>query len=300
MSFWDKVLNFLNELFGSETDVVVPPPEPPPARVSYLSKGSKGPEVQALKVQLNKFGYHLDVNNDNFLIETESAVRDFQRKAGLRDDGVVGTDTTKALSRMPKLEEPVPTPAPVILGSSTFTKAKLAIFAENFCKQNFTRHSPEVHKIREPFAAKPLNFGFGDWAHCGATVFFEICSVLGRTMAPLFGTGYSWAYVEGIQKWAQSKGFYHDNDGIYVPKPGCLTIYDWTQKNINDIDKDVDDHVAVHLRKSGINYVAAEGNTSLNGVSGITAIKTRSPVTIQGWVEIPDGYEFPIENGKSA
>lgn len=61
-----------------------------------LKKGSRGQQVKELQERLNKFGYKLVVDGI-FGSKTDLAVRDFQRKHGLRVDGIVGPETRKAL-----------------------------------------------------------------------------------------------------------------------------------------------------------------------------------------------------------
>lgn len=65
--------------------------------IPTLRRGNEGDEVADLQMLLNsKYGYDLDVDGI-FGRATENAVKDFQRKHGLTDDGVVGPKTWKAL-----------------------------------------------------------------------------------------------------------------------------------------------------------------------------------------------------------
>ena len=62
---------------------------------SVLKKGSRGEAVQALQLDLNRFGYGLDADGV-FGDGTEGAVRHLQKSFGYTVDGMVG-DGTRAL-----------------------------------------------------------------------------------------------------------------------------------------------------------------------------------------------------------
>lgn len=76
------------------------PPAKPPEGGSYpnilLRRGSYNSHVGKVQKRLKDLGYTLAVDND-FGSGTERAVKAFQRKAGLDDDGVVGRWTWNAL-----------------------------------------------------------------------------------------------------------------------------------------------------------------------------------------------------------
>lgn len=61
-----------------------------------LRRGSRNDDVEALQRQLSRAGYRIGIDGD-FGPGTEAAVRDFQAKAGLDADGVVGPATWRAL-----------------------------------------------------------------------------------------------------------------------------------------------------------------------------------------------------------
>ncbi len=58
----------------------------------------KGGAVERLQSWLNELGYSLNVDHD-FGPATETAVKDFQSKKGLKADGIVGRNTWKALAQ---------------------------------------------------------------------------------------------------------------------------------------------------------------------------------------------------------
>jgi nucleoid-associated protein YgaU len=62
-----------------------------------LKKGSKGEAVKGLQNALRVRSHHVGIDGI-FGPATEAAVRQFQRDAGLAEDGIVGPDTWGALS----------------------------------------------------------------------------------------------------------------------------------------------------------------------------------------------------------
>lgn len=62
-----------------------------------LKRGSTGTDVKTLQALLNGWGYQLDVDG-NFGAKTETAVRSFQQRMGLKSDGIVGDQTWAALT----------------------------------------------------------------------------------------------------------------------------------------------------------------------------------------------------------
>ena len=63
---------------------------------STIKKGSSGGDVSTLQSLLNQNGYSLNVDGI-FGSKTQSAVKDYQRNAGLTVDGIVGNNTWSAL-----------------------------------------------------------------------------------------------------------------------------------------------------------------------------------------------------------
>lgn len=77
------------------------PTATPPATLPQdvvLRRGDEGPEVSQVQAVLVELGY-LEGNVDGkFGPDTQQAVRDFQKSAGLAEDGIVGPATLAALS----------------------------------------------------------------------------------------------------------------------------------------------------------------------------------------------------------
>ncbi len=171
-----------------------------------------------------------------------------------------------------------------------FTRKRLADIAEREAKKHLVwKPGSEADKFKKKFW--PV-FGKGKWSWCAATVTW-CCEEAGLPMPIKCPSkfGYTFGLVEGWQQWAIEKGFYYDNDGKFEPERGDITCFDWSQTDINQPDTDFENHIGVFLgfsvAKGAKRYLVAEGNTSNQ-----TNIKERSPVNVQGFVRIPDGYSF--------
>lgn len=62
-----------------------------------LRTGSKGDSVKALQILLNGYGYTCGTADGSFGAKTATAVKQFQKARGLKDDGVCGPKTWAAL-----------------------------------------------------------------------------------------------------------------------------------------------------------------------------------------------------------
>ncbi len=201
-------------------------------------------------------------------------------------DGIFGPKTRAAFESAISAPVVPPVVPPVLTGA--FNRSTLAVLAEALGKEHVKEGSTRHKEIIKPFAEKPVSFGYGTWSWCGATVHY-LCRLAGLNIPLMCPSkfGYTFALVEAWQQWAIEAGFYHDNDGAFQPEPGDVSCFDWSQSRIDQGDTDWENHIGVHLGKSGSNYISAEGNTS-----NMTDIKTRTPIQIQGWIRIPDGYVF--------
>ncbi|MDJ1173920.1 peptidoglycan-binding domain-containing protein [Roseofilum capinflatum] len=79
------------------------------AALALLQRGSVGLEVRELQWQLQQLGYYQGPIDGNFDWATDQAVRNLQRQAGLQVDGVVGQDTTWAISQRLGIPPRIPT-----------------------------------------------------------------------------------------------------------------------------------------------------------------------------------------------
>jgi len=87
-----------------------PHKEQPHGHEEYLHEGARGGDVMSLQNELAKLGYpsreaplHAD---GRFGAKTDGALRSFQSENGLKPDGIVGPETTKALHKQLALAHP--------------------------------------------------------------------------------------------------------------------------------------------------------------------------------------------------
>lgn len=70
-----------------------------PVKRTLLKRGYRGEDVKELQLKLNRLGHSLAVDGI-FGAKTEAAVKDFQRKAKIEVDGIVGKQTLTALEKV--------------------------------------------------------------------------------------------------------------------------------------------------------------------------------------------------------
>ena len=63
----------------------------------YLSRGDRGPGVEAIQIALNYLGYVVGPVDGIFGEQTQEAVRRFQMDMGIGNDGIVGPQTLRAI-----------------------------------------------------------------------------------------------------------------------------------------------------------------------------------------------------------
>ncbi len=78
-----------------------------------MKKGCKGNDVKSLQKRLKTLGYYSSTADGKFGSGTEKAVKAFQKKKGLKQDGVVGKTTFKAIYAA-ATATPKPTPTPSV------------------------------------------------------------------------------------------------------------------------------------------------------------------------------------------
>ena len=69
----------------------------PTAQAATLKQGSTGALVRTVQTKLKNWGYYTGTVDGIYGAKTAAAVRYFQRKNGLTQDGVVGPQTAKAM-----------------------------------------------------------------------------------------------------------------------------------------------------------------------------------------------------------
>lgn len=99
-SFWYGQNEAKRTTFGGSTPAPAPTPTPQPSiNNDVLSIGDTGEDVRELQEWLVKLGYNVGSKgpDGDFGSKTYAAVIDFQRKYNLKDDGIVGPLTKKAI-----------------------------------------------------------------------------------------------------------------------------------------------------------------------------------------------------------
>ena len=95
--------------------------------ILVMRKGTKSPEVTRLQNRLKELGYYTGVSDGVYSDAVVTAVKDFQKKSGLTQDGVAGLTTQQALysdfavsiATPAPTETPMPgTPAPIVLSTA--------------------------------------------------------------------------------------------------------------------------------------------------------------------------------------
>ena len=98
---------------------------------SQISYGSSGSDVKKLQEALNKNGYSLEVDG-KFGPKTQAAVKDYQKKNGLKVDGVVGTKTWGSLTSKSSTTSTTKTTSAVLKETKrpTYEKSENVLAAE--------------------------------------------------------------------------------------------------------------------------------------------------------------------------
>lgn len=169
---------------------------------------------------------------------------------------------------------------------SLFSREKLAQIAEAEGKKKLTwKPGSEADKYKKKFWPK---FGKDKWSWCAA--YGTWCAEAAGLVMPVkcpSKFGYTFALVEGWQQWAIEKGLYQDNYKGLVPQRGWLALFDYDQRDLDDKDTDWENHIGVVLGVENGLVKCAEGNHG-----NATGIFLRSAKIIQGYVVIPEGYNF--------
>jgi len=146
-------------------------------------------------------------------------------------------------------------------------------------------------EARKYTQAIEVYFGRSRFPWCGAFIHWLLNSfgVKCPTKTDDSLNEYTFALVENWQHVAKVRGWYFDNDGMFQPQPGDLVIFDWNQIDINQSDRDYEDHIGVFIEMKEKRFICAEGNTRKGNVRNIANLCLRDAIDIQGFIRIPLG-----------
>jgi len=98
---------------------------PAPTTTGILRTGASGGQVRDAQQHLRNLGYNVGPVDGKYGPQTSSAVRAFQREAGITVDGILGPETMEAMSQAAPREKPAPgtaapgtTPTPTVEGEA--------------------------------------------------------------------------------------------------------------------------------------------------------------------------------------
>ena len=118
------------EALQQQVDVLTatpePVPEPTPAAYKPLKKGSKGDAVLALQERLKGLGYLGGKSDGSYGGGTVTAVKEFQKQAGLKETGEADVDTQVAL-----FAGDAPTSPNPVLDESLYEKLEYKAFSRD-------------------------------------------------------------------------------------------------------------------------------------------------------------------------
>lgn len=128
-----------------------PPPPPPPNPFPTIQLGATGAPVVTLQQRLNVwhaakgYAFPLLTVDGNFGPGTESAVKSFQKDAGLTVDGVVGPATWTKLKLWPPVPpKPKPTPPPAPLPVLSLKTPPMTGVAVSACQTRLNDHGAHL------------------------------------------------------------------------------------------------------------------------------------------------------------
>jgi hypothetical protein len=276
-------INKLNNLTGvvKPQPIMVGNPDLPDIQTltRNLKLGDSGPDVRDVKEFLKAYGCLEAPVSDTFDLHTKNAVVKFQIQVGLDPDGEVGPNTIKAMrdARTKGVENEPPSTPPVIPSDIAAKRILLADIAEREGKKSLTWKSSQsaAEKYLKPLRAS-LGLLSGRYAWCGAFTLW-CCREAGiklpdqpkesRNTYALVAAWFDWASANKIWLPASTR-----------PKKGDIILFDWQEKpgRFDHIGLVIADQLPGDSR-----IKTAEGNAG-----NITAIKSRNPNTVTGYIRI--------------
>jgi peptidoglycan hydrolase-like protein with peptidoglycan-binding domain len=221
---------------------------------SELKQGQKSGCVTELQSLLNRQGAELAVDGD-FGSATSSAVYDFQSRAGIGVDGVVGPQT-KA-----KLYGAILPPAPPAPGGGHANIVNVAARELGTAEGSARANSYS--------ASVGISLSTSDYAWCATFVSW----VMDQTGS----TSYRSSYVSGWVNQAR-KGGSHLHI-VSTPAPGDIVAYDWNGGNNFTGGQE---HIGIFRSGSKSSFTAVEGNTG-NPNGGRDGVYSKNRGTGRGY-----------------
>lgn len=187
----------------------------PAATGPELSNGDRGPSVARLQQQLARAGFDPGGVDGVFGDQTEAALMQFQRSAGLKVDGVSGPRTQAALTSGNTFE-PAPV-KPTRAGTSSELRRRILDVAQGEVgnTERSNRNDGEILKY-------PRAFGRGSEAWCADFVSWVVTQAGGKMNDP---------YCPSIKNRLVASG---DWKGKSNPQPGDLVLFDWDGDRVAD------------------------------------------------------------------
>lgn len=233
--------------------------------------GSEGEDVKILQETLTQLGYYSNEIDGKFGSNTDKAVRNFQRIAGLTVDGKVGKNTWAELQGTSHEN------LSVAHDEQSANREKLAAFAKKEAAKNlrWTGADSQAEKYLAPLREPMRRLG-----HIGsAPVFFNWCAAwvtyccrqVGYTIPDQpEGLNATMALVQAWKFWALSNGYWHDIDDI-TPKRGDIVCFEW-----HDGDSQLDHIGIVQDYTPGSSQISTSegnaGNRTINRIRNMSNV----------------------------
>lgn len=244
-----------------------------------LELGHTGADVRDVKEFLKAYGCLEAPVSDTFDLHTKNAVAKFQIQAGLDPDGEVGPNTIKAMrdARTQGQQKEPPSKPPDIPSDITAKRILLADIAEREGKKGLTWKSSQsaAEKFLKPLRAALGGFS-GRYEWCGAFTLW-CCREAGLKLPDKpKESRFTYALVAAWHDWASVNKMWLP--ASTRPKKGDIILFDWkeTPGRFNHIGLVIADQLPGHSI-----IKTAEGNAG-----NITAIKSRLPATVAGYIRI--------------
>lgn len=242
-----------------------------------LFQGVRGEDVANLQMKLRDAGFDPGMVDAQFGPRTKAAVMKFQEAAGIEIDGIVGSQTWKAL------HQPIPAVTPTTAAPSDIRQKVLQLAVAEASKARSQGPGNEIDQLvldpLRPIMVKLGHLGasqtdtFYNW--CAAWVTY-VCRTASINIPDRYGD--YWASVALVDSWrdmGRHTGAWF-RKGDRTPKAGDIVTYNW------DGDADLD-HIGIvrEYQPGNSTLVACEGNRDNR-----EAVLNRNLASVDGFVDI--------------